>query len=99
MSNATPAVEHKARKPHRCDWCGEGIVAGDTYSRWRYYGDAVATVRAHPECLSAGQEAAHEWGSDEVYFNRSNPRGCDCGYSAGCPTCEERKRLTGLRGA
>ena len=26
-------VIKKSRKNHRCDWCGETIITGDSYSR------------------------------------------------------------------
>lgn len=90
MSYATPTETHKAAKQHVCDWCGESIVAGETYKRWRYYGDLVVNVRSHPECLDAAEECASEWGQDETYFNRSQPRGCWCGHSTGCETCAAR---------
>jgi hypothetical protein len=93
MTYATPAETHKARLQHVCDWCGEAINPGANYQRWRYYGDRVSTVKAHPECFEAAGELASEWGADDVLFNRSDPRGCGCGFSKGCPTCEKRKEL------
>lgn len=92
MGYATPAETHRAAKQHRCDWCGEPIAVGETYQRWRWYGDGtISAVRSHQECVAAAHEAAAEWGSDEVTFNRSETRGCWCGHSAGCQTCASRK--------
>lgn len=63
----TDVERHKARKPHRCMSCGEGIAAGEYYVRWRSYdcGDA-STHKMHPECLAMHQDEAlqageHEW--------------------------------------
>ena len=40
----------KARKPHRCMSCGEGIAVGETYVRWRCYdGGDASTNKMHPE--------------------------------------------------
>jgi hypothetical protein len=64
MSAVTEATTQVARKPHRCTWCWQLIGAGETYTRYRYYGsDADAgTVKAHPECYEAIQDAASEEG-------------------------------------
>ena len=59
-----PEVEtHKARKAHRCGWCWQRIDDGTEYKRYRYYGGGEAsTVKMHPECYDAMQEAAREEG-------------------------------------
>ena len=49
----------KARKPHRCMSCGEGIAVGETYVRWRCYdGGDASTNKMHPECLAMHQAVA-----------------------------------------
>ena len=63
MSYASPRETHKAAKQHRCDWCWQFIEPGETYRRYRCYSDDNAcTVRMHPECFDAMQEAANEEG-------------------------------------
>lgn len=63
MSHHTEPTEHKARIPHRCDWCWQVVKSGDQYKRYRYYdGGDAGTVKMHPECHEAMQEAAREEG-------------------------------------
>lgn len=52
-----------ARKRYPCEWCGESINIGDSYTRYRWFchGDA-GTCRMHRECLAAMQAAAEEEG-------------------------------------
>ena len=48
----TPETRQKARKPHRCNWCGEAIEIGTEYARWYSIVDGDgATNRAHVKCL------------------------------------------------
>ncbi len=63
MSAATATETHKACKRHGCDWCAEAIEVGAEYRRYRWfsYGE-VGTVRTHPECFDAMQDAAREEG-------------------------------------
>lgn len=44
-------VVHKARKPHKCTWCGEMIVVGERYERERcvFEGDPQTNC-FHLEC-------------------------------------------------
>jgi hypothetical protein len=84
-----------AKKRHRCSWCAEGIEAGDTYKRYRWFGDdGPATVKMHPECHDAMIELSQEWGEDIEFHEGDNPRGCNCGHSRGCDRCEARKAQT-----
>lgn len=54
---------HQARKRHRCSWCWQQIEVGEKYRRYRFYDDGeAATVKMHPECHDAMQEAAREEG-------------------------------------
>jgi len=63
MSHVTETETHRANKNHGCSWCGQRINSGEVYQRYRYYdgGDAM-TIKMHPECHSAMQEAAAEEG-------------------------------------
>ena len=42
----------KARKPHRCDLCGERIAVGELYATRSGVseGDGFSTTHMHPEC-------------------------------------------------
>ncbi len=84
-----------AKKRHRCSWCAEGIEAGETYKRYRWFGDdGPMTVKMHPECYDAMLELSQEWGEDIEFHEGDNPRGCNCGHSRGCDRCEARKAQT-----
>ena len=98
---ATTALEtiKAARKPHVCEWCAERIDAGSTYQRYRYFnGREAATVRLHPECNLALEETVRDEGYDYEFMRGENPRGCTCGFSQGCKTCEGRSRPTTREG-
>lgn len=57
--NTTETKTHKARKSHKCDWCCHHIESGELYKRYRWFGrDEASTVKMHPECYAAMQEAA-----------------------------------------
>ena len=61
--HTTEVETHKARKAHRCEWCLQRIDDGTEYKRYRCYGGGEAsTVKMHPECYDAMQEAAREEG-------------------------------------
>lgn len=63
MASQTEATEHVAQKRHRCTWCWQTIAIGDQYKRYRYFdGGDAGTVKMHPECYGAMQEAAAEEG-------------------------------------
>ena len=63
MNACTATEAHKARKMHVCCWCAERIEIGEEYRRYRWfsYGEA-GTVKLHPECYDAMQDAAYEEG-------------------------------------
>jgi hypothetical protein len=47
---------HKARLPHKCEWCAEGIMKGETYHKTTYtYENKLGTVKMHLECQAAFQ--------------------------------------------
>lgn len=78
-----------AKKPHVCSWCGESIVVGESYKRWRCYGDSgVATLKAHTECFSAACELANIEGESIEVRTGDNPRGCNCGFYRDCERCK-----------
>lgn len=44
----------KARKPHRCDWCGEEIAKGETYYRYEgRFEDLWQSTPMHVDCYDA----------------------------------------------
>lgn len=67
----------KARKEHRCTWCGQKIDAGQEYLRQRVVIDGDAgTQKFHLECDAAFNEAARLEGGGPLYFEPgSQPRG------------------------
>ena len=80
-----PETIKKAKKRHRCSWCGEFIEIGDSYERWIWNdGGAILAVKAHPECEDAMV------GGDE-FTPYDNPRGCNCGFDARCERCKAKK--------
>lgn len=61
--NTTQPTTHCAIKRHRCGWCWQFIEAGESYTRYRWFSDGEAdTIKMHPECFGAMQEAAREEG-------------------------------------
>lgn len=54
--------DHKARKPHKCIWCGEQILPGTWYTKQRGVMDGEMQVNKwHKECLVfAADECADE---------------------------------------
>ena len=60
----------KARKPHRCIWCGEPIAIGDRYVHERSIFEREAQSHDwHPECIKAMREAAGEEPCHELFFD------------------------------
>ncbi len=41
----------KARKKHKCDWCGYAIPAGMVYSTATYKHDYIYTWKSHIKCI------------------------------------------------
>lgn len=79
-----------AKKQHRCDWCPEKIEAGESYKRYRWFGDdGAAVVKMHPECYDAMLEVAHEEGGQIEFSPHESPRGCSCGGDGYCNHCKK----------
>lgn len=56
----------KARKPHKCIWCGQLIVIGDRYRYERVRGpEGMGFNPWHLECDEAHREMCREYGDDE----------------------------------
>lgn len=64
----------KAKKEHRCTWCGQMIPVGEQYVRRRgtFEGDPQID-KLHYECDDAAQEYFREWGP-EGYSPYENER-------------------------
>ena len=78
----------KARKPHKCYWCGEPISPGDVYEQWTCFDDGNATnVKVHGECKEAWDKGLGMFYEEEVGFGE-HCRGCLCQR----PHCECGKR-------
>ena len=68
--HCTDVERPKAKKPHRCMSCGEGIAVGETYVRWRCYdGGEASTNKMHPECLAMHQADADKYGDREWEYS------------------------------
>lgn len=70
----------KARKMHKCIWCGQSIHKGDTYNYERsIFEGQHQSHHWHPECVEAmremaGNEAAHECTFDAYHEQRPVPQ-------------------------
>jgi len=63
-----------ARKEHKCIWCGENILKGETYRRERsIYEEMMQDHKWHLECNSAAAEFFAD-GAEE-FSPHDNPRG------------------------
>ena len=63
----------KARKDHRCTWCGETISKGENYWKWTGVIDAWTTSRVHPECLEPLDEECADNGGEYNPFHGERP--------------------------
>jgi len=80
MSYTQLAAEHrKARKDHKCVWCGEKILKGQTYDYYAGVFDGEFQIsRYHMECTGVAGEWCREndpWGDgfDPYQFYRGTP--------------------------
>ena len=54
-------IVKKARKRHKCFWCGELIQLGEPYSYWGWASDgSVERIKVHPECDTVWQAACDD---------------------------------------
>jgi len=67
---------HKARKPHRCNWCHTPIEVGAKFihEAGKYEGD-FQVLRFHPECHDAIAKYLKETGETYVFLDEPFPRG------------------------
>ena len=58
--------KQKAKKEHKCSWCGEQIEIGETYyyQAGTYYGDFQVT-KLHEDCDAACSEASYKYGMED----------------------------------
>ena len=61
----TPQKQIKARKPHRCTWCGEDILKGETYAGWKNVYETWFSNKMHQECLAASRYDDDEYSAYE----------------------------------
>lgn len=63
-----------AKKEHRCSWCGQQILVGESYLRSRvvFEGDPQ-TNKLHLECADAAAEDYREWGEGYVPYENARP--------------------------
>jgi hypothetical protein len=64
----------KARKTHKCIWCGQPIEAGKqyVYVAYRFLGD-FQTNKFHPECVKPCEEECSD--GDGEFMPYENARG------------------------
>lgn len=72
LSVTTP----KARKQHRCIWCGEPILIGEKHVVFRNIFECqINTDRYHNECHDAMITCPREWDLDEGFTPHVFKRG------------------------
>lgn len=92
MSSNVESI-NAAKKQHRCDWCPEKIDAGESYMRYRYFGDdGPAIVKMHPECYDAMLAVADEEGPHFEFSLHASNRGCSCGGDGHCNHCQQQQQ-------
>ena len=106
--HCTDVERPKAKKPHRCMSCGEGIAVGETYVRWRCYdGGDASTNKMHPECLAMHQAEALRYGDSEWEYSpysherpKPDERPCTCHPGDNPPQpCAKRYALAECKAA
>jgi hypothetical protein len=57
MASQTETTTQVARKVHRCTWCWQGILVGESYARYRYFdGGDSGVVKMHEVMLEKASE-------------------------------------------
>ena len=70
--SSTRTTEQVARKWHQCSLCGERIMAGTKYKRWRWFdGSDAGTVKVHFECTI--EAMAYDWYYDPDGWPEEHP--------------------------
>jgi hypothetical protein len=60
-------LKPKARKMHRCVWCGEQIDPGETYVLNKgVYDNRMQSTKWHAECDTAGCDWFYQTREDEI---------------------------------
>ena len=67
MSYCTPTKTLTARLQHRCTYCGEPILPGETYLTWASVDGQWFTNKMHPECLDDLREYSDPDGEYTLY--------------------------------
>lgn len=66
--------KQRARKAHRCSWCGQPIDVGDEYVRVRGVFEGYPLVnKFHPECDAAAAADYQEWGEGFMPYENQRP--------------------------
>jgi len=66
----------RARKEHRCIWCGQSICVGETHCHERsIYDGEFQNHRWHRECHEAGRDTANFEGGSFEFDPYTNNRG------------------------
>lgn len=86
MTDFAAQTMHKARKPHRCFWCGELINAGEHFIRHCQFepGEPPAPMRFHSECDVSMHCLDGTWGCYEGFEEQGHHRGCTCTKDEPC---------------
>lgn len=61
MTFRTDTLVKRTLKPHRCDWCGERIDAGQQMVRVSGRHEDFWTAKLHPEC----------WRAEHIFWERA----------------------------
>lgn len=73
--NLIAKEDRKARKPHRCTYCGQGINSGERYFHERCVFDGEPqSNRWHPECWDDFAEVVSAEGGYAEYTPGDNER-------------------------
>lgn len=69
----TEAIDIKAKRPHKCTWCGQVIEIGETYKSWKSIDDSWFHNKMHFECRDAVSDECDYYGDNE-YMPYDNVR-------------------------
>lgn len=64
----------RARKAHRCSWCGQPIPVGEVYVRTRFaFEGDPGSNKFHLECDKAAEDDYAEWGEGFMPYENERP--------------------------